>query len=321
MPDRPRHSVSTGLVNFTRRHWQETFEAAEHSGVASRVGSASRLDITPQGNEQLAHVLQTRQEKISAYPRGGASSPVGNGYGAKLLSVFVTVVALCIGSYAYAGQLPQEIPAAQTRPQEIMANGYKQVIGNIKAYTTQQKLRFYAEPIANRYLYEWLAAHYGYNFYEPTGDVKGYDYYETLIGQIKQRWDDKVLVVEGHLNTTGGLMVFFKSKGKTYRLIVRKGAVVIEAWEGVSGILNYDTLLVEFGSLQGLFGLRPNAFVQKVNDLDTIIKWYQQHNNRYKDYTVVIVPGHGGLNPDAYYGKDSRGTKVWLVKPPKNKKP
>jgi len=65
MPKRPRHSASIGLVNFSRRHWKETFRAAEEAGFI-RENKNHLFKLTKKGEEQLSSIL-TQREKILSY--------------------------------------------------------------------------------------------------------------------------------------------------------------------------------------------------------------------------------------------------------------
>jgi len=64
MPKRPRHSASSGLVNFSRRHWKETFRVAEESGFV-RENKNHLFELTKEGEERLDRILAQREEILS----------------------------------------------------------------------------------------------------------------------------------------------------------------------------------------------------------------------------------------------------------------
>ncbi|MDP2921735.1 MAG: ATP-binding protein [Candidatus Omnitrophota bacterium] len=60
-PGRPRHDASRGLIDFSRRHWNKTFEILEASGLI-RKNQDNMFEITPSGESRLQDVLMQREK-------------------------------------------------------------------------------------------------------------------------------------------------------------------------------------------------------------------------------------------------------------------
>lgn len=59
MPGRPRHNASLGLVDFSRRHWAETFNRAQNMNLIQR-NKDDLFEITKKGTERLQGILVQR---------------------------------------------------------------------------------------------------------------------------------------------------------------------------------------------------------------------------------------------------------------------
>lgn len=68
MPERPRHSASAGLVDFSRQHWQETFSRAEKLGLIKK-GKNNLFELTETGNNKLNDVLIHRERILKGRVR------------------------------------------------------------------------------------------------------------------------------------------------------------------------------------------------------------------------------------------------------------
>ncbi|MBU1133620.1 MAG: HEAT repeat domain-containing protein, partial [Candidatus Omnitrophica bacterium] len=167
------------------------------------------------------------------------------------------------------------------------------IIGDITDYINSQGLNEIPEAVVNNYLYEGLAETFGYEFYQPPEGIKSNGYFRKLMSSIRSKYAD-ALIIEGHLNSAPGLVVFFKEQGKTYAIKIENEKIRKIEWKGeVSGILKHRAIVIEFGSLKGFFKLTPQEFTKAVKELEIILKWYGEENP-YKQ--IVFVPGHGGLN-------------------------
>ncbi|MBU1928939.1 MAG: response regulator, partial [Candidatus Omnitrophica bacterium] len=156
-------------------------------------------------------------------------------------------------------------------------------------------------------------------YYEVPAGIKGNDYFNRIVEDIRSRYHDAV-IIEVHANSHPGVILFSRdAKGKLTVMKVESQKVKKVNYKGegiISHILDHPNIaLLEFDQAKGILNLTPERFEDLMAQAEKLARVYAGDS---KDRQIIIVPGHGGVNyKTSYYinekGEKSTGPEVKLA--------